>query len=638
MTVTSKLSGLIDAAQNRATTLRADAARAITDATKLIAEAGKELPQAPKVNDLPADPPQVRLPDAPKLDGVNMAKFRTLPVKPGMLPVSITFPSAPTAPTVSFNVSAPNRPGNAPTFTKVPPTINQPPPAPPTPQPVSVSTPQQVRISLPQSPSITIKNFDGQMPDEPREMPEVGVEFNKAWRSASDTFVAAIEKDVDVYIKKISPDHDRHMRSLEDKLAEFVSGQTETGMSPAVENAIYARSQSKQDAEARRVAEEAISRAARMGFTMPSGSLMGAVQKARQSAADNNAAAAREIVVMQSELQQKNLQFALSTSLQLRQVIVNAWLSYHGNMIQINGQIAQYANDVVSALVKTHEIAVDMFKAKLDAYKADAAVYEAMTRASLAEVEVFKAKVEGELAKVKVNEGQVQVYKAQVDAHASAVQAYKANVEAIAVLANLEKAKLEAFEVEVRTFSAQVEAYRSEWQAYSAAWGGEEAKLDAELAKVRVYEGQASAFKSHIEAEGLKADSTARTNDTNLRAYEADIRAWAEEVRAYATEVTAKIDSQKSLVGAYQVGSQAALGQANAQSERYRALASVRQAKSELEGRHLLETAKIRLSAMDTSADTSISAAQVLRGLAESTMSGINTLVTMKEDFTATKP
>jgi hypothetical protein len=440
---------------------------------------------------------------------------------------------------------------------------------------------------------------------------------------------------VDAFMQKANPQYASQLDALETKLAEFISGQTETGMSPAVEQAIYARSQSRQDAESRRVADEAISRAARMGFTMPSGALMGSVQKARQAAADNNATASREIVVMKADLQQKNLQFALSTSAQLRQTMVNAWLSYHSNIIQLNGQATQYAQAVADALVKTYGLAVDAFRARLEAYKADASVFETLVRASLAEIEVYKAKMDGELAKVKVNEAQVQVFKAQVDAHTSAVQAYRANIDAIATLASLEKTKLDAFETEVRAFTSQVEAHRAEWQAYSAAWNGQEAKVNAELAKVKVYAAQADGFKAHVSAEGMKADATAKTNDTNLRAYEAEVRAWAEQVRAYAAEVTARIDAQKSLVGAYQVGSQAALGQANALSERYRALATVRQSQSELESRNILETAKIRLSAMDASADTSISAAQVLRGLAESTMAGINTLVTVKEDFTA---
>lgn len=635
MTVNTELKNLIDQANTRATTLRSDAASAISDATKLIGEAGKELPKPVKIFDLPADPAMPQIPPMPVIQQIALDPIPALPQKPLMLPVSVAFPSAPTIPAVSTQVTAPTRPGNAPTLSATMPQITTTFPLPAQPGVFSEPAPKAVDVKLPSAPVVNVPGFTGSRPTDVGSAPNASLAFSSAWTSASSSFTALASSQVDAFMLKANPHYASQLNALENKLAEFISGQTETGMSPAVENAIYARSQAKQDAESRRVADEAINRASRMGFTMPSGALMGAMQKARQAGADNNAQAAREIVVMKADLQQKNLQFAMTTSAQLRQTMVNAWLSYHANIIQLNGQATQYAQAVADALVKTYGLAVDAFRARLDAYRADADVYEAMVKASLTQIEIFKAQIDGELAKVKVNEAQVQVFKSQVDAHTSAVQAYRANIDAIATMATLEKSKLEAFEVQVRAYSAEVEAYRSEWQAYSAAWGGEEAKVNAEIAKVRVYQAQAEGFKAHVSAEGIKADSTAKTNDTNLRAYEAEVRAWAEQVRAYAAKVTATLDAQKSLVGAYQVGSQAALGQANAVSERYRALASTRQAQSELESRNLLETAKIRLSAMDASADTSISAAQVLRGLAESTMAGINTLVTVKEDFTA---
>lgn len=634
MGVNTELKALIDAANTRASALRSDAATAISNATKLIGDAGKELPKTPSVEPLPPDPQRLPIPNAPLIQNVSMASIGPLPVKPTMLPISVSFPTHPVAPVLSVRVTEPQAPGSSPQFDKVAPSVVTSFPLPAAPAPFSGVAPTSISVTLPSAPTLSNPAFAGVRPDDVGAPPDASSALTSAWSGASASFRAMASSEVDAFMHKANPQYASQLSALEDKLAEFIGGQTETGMSPAVEQAIYARSQSRQDAESRRVAEEAISRAARMGFTMPSGALMGAMQKARQAAADNNATASREIVVMKADLQQKNLQFALSTSAQLRQTMVNAWLSYHSNMIQLNGQATQYAQAVVDALVKTYGLAVDAFNARLDAYKADAAVFETLIKANLSEVEVYKAKIEGEMAKVKVNESQVQVFKAMVDAHQSAVQAYRANVDAVATLANLEKVKLDVFESEVRAFTTQVEAYKSEWQAYSAAWNGQEAKVNAELAKVKVYAAQSDGFNAHIAAEGSRAEAVAKTNDTNLRAYEAEVRAWAEEVRAHASEVSAKLDAQKSLIGAYQVNSQAALGQAGADAERYRAMAATRQAQSELESKNILETAKIRLSALDASADTSISAAQVLRGLAESTMAGINTLVTVKEDFT----
>jgi hypothetical protein len=632
----SELKNLIDQAVQRASSLRTEASVAIGNATKLIADAGKELPKPPPVEQLPNEPTRITIPSAPIIERVDLDALPPIPSKPFVQSISAQFPVAPANPNIGVpSIVEPVKPGQTPQFNKQAPNPNLNFTLPNQPSAFGASPPTMVNVSIPTAPNISQPTFSGVKPIDLGNSPDVAAAMTGAWTSASASFQSAVASQVDSFITKISPQHASQMAALENKLAEFISGSTETGMLPAVENAIYSRSQSKQDAEARRVADEATTRAARMGFTMPSGALMGAMQKARQAGADNNAQSAREIVVLKHELQQRNMQFALSTSTQLRQTMVNAWLSYHGNLIQLNGQATQYATAVADSLVKSYQLAVSAFNARLDAYKADAAVYETLVKASLAEVEVFKAKVDAELARVQVNQAQVQVYRSMVDAHQSAVQAYKANVDAVATLANIEKLKVDIFESEVRAFVSTVEASKAEWQAYSAAWNGEETKVKAHLAQAQVYAAQVDGYKAHVYGEGQRLEATGDANRQVLSAYEAEVRAWAEQVRAHAVKVNARIDAQKSLIGAYEVNSRAAISQANIESERYRAMASVKQETARLNGQHLLETAKIRLGALDAASDNSLSAAQVLRGLAESTMAGINTLVTVKEEINA---
>ncbi|MCU9611831.1 hypothetical protein OEK97_28405, partial [Escherichia coli] len=74
------------------------------------------------------------------------------------------------------------------------------------------------------------------------------------------------------------------------------------------------------------------------GFTLPTGALTSALQQARQAGADNNAQAARDIVVLQAELEQKNLQFAITTSAGLRTMIVNASAAYMQHVVSIFSQ------------------------------------------------------------------------------------------------------------------------------------------------------------------------------------------------------------------------------------------------------------------------------------------------------------
>jgi len=636
METSGEITALISGAKNRADTLQRDASNALKDATKAIADAGKDLPDDLPSYQLPAAPNALALPVIPLINPVYLDAMPGLPARPDIQPPDSVFnqemPRAPTAAGISIN--APVRPSQTPRFDKIAPAIRTNFPAPVAPDAFSIGAPRMSSISLPSTPTRSSPVFSGVRPDDVGAAPDVGMEFNLAWTSASASFRSMVASEVDGFMSDVNPQYRAQLDALEAKLAEFVRGDTETGFSPAVERAIYGRSQARQDAEAKRVADEAMTRAARMGFTLPSGALMGAINRGRQAAADNNAQASREIVVMQAEMQQKNLQFALSMSAQLRQTMVQARISYHGNVIQLNAQATQHAAAVAESLVKTYDLSVRAFNARLDAYRADAAVFETLVRAGMAEIDVFKAQIEGEMAKVKVDEARVQIYRTQLEAHQNAVQAYEANVRALVALASLEKMKLEGFEAEVRAFSAEVQASKSEWDAYTAAWSGEESKVRALLAQAQVYTAQVEGFRAAVAADATKSEAQARVNTANLSAYEADVRAWGEVARANAAKVSAEIQAQDSLVKAYQVGSQAAVAQASADAERFRAIAQIAMENAKMHGNHELEVAKLKVSAIKAASDTGVSAAQVYRGLAESAMSGLTTLVTLKQDVT----
>ena len=313
-------------------------------------------PGLPNTNDPVYKSPGTAPSNRPNAPGI------TAPTKPSALPtLNAQFPSLspigsnfsgtmPSTPTFgSPNVQEPVRPGPTPTFNKTAPKLNTP-TGPSAPSAFSGTAPTMTSITLPAAPNSVIPSFNGQRPADVAAPGDAAGAFSSGWTTASAAFRAAVDGSVSAMLSRFNPQYDSALATMESKLAEMVRGDTETGFSPAVEQAIYGRSQSKQDAEARRVSDEAMSRAARMGFTMPSGSLMGSLQKARQAAADNNATASREIVVMQAEMQQKNMQFAITTSAQLRQAVMNAAISYHGNMIQLNGQAVQYANGIADAM------------------------------------------------------------------------------------------------------------------------------------------------------------------------------------------------------------------------------------------------------------------------------------------------
>ena len=289
---------------------------------------------------LPAPPPSSVTLDTPVLDTVtldlpseptNALVFQDIsPVETGTLPELTA-----EAPTITL----PTEPAALAQFTQAAPTINTsfvfPEPPSQLMNPL-IDAPTITTRSEPDKPQVLLPGFEAVAPTNTTEAPtDLQGSFDAAYRNAAPSTIAMLEGQVDAMLAKYNPKFHEQMAAIESQLEVFLQGGT--GFTPAVENAIYERARAKSNAEGRRVRDTAYTEAARMGFSMPTGALLSAVQVARQAASDNNAQAGREIVIKQAELEQQNLQFAVTQSTNLRQIMVSASLNYHQNLITING-------------------------------------------------------------------------------------------------------------------------------------------------------------------------------------------------------------------------------------------------------------------------------------------------------------
>jgi hypothetical protein len=576
---------------------------------------------------LPAPSTPIDLPELPKLITVPVPSLGSTPTKPSIQQISPQFNSSvPTLTATAPQAYAPTLPAPMAPLTATMPQVTIPSDIPSAPNAFAGTMPTLSSVNLPSTPSITDPSFRGTRPSDITLTTDPDT-FAEAFDRVSHTMMADINAQVAAYLDQVSPDHARMYTDLVDKLHEFASGQTETGFSPAVENAIYERSKSKTDAETMRVQQDALLAATRRGFTLPTGALMSALQQARQAGADNNAAAAREIVVTQAELQQKNMQFALTAINELHKTTITASLSYQQNVIQLAGMAIQYASQLVDALIKMDQMMVQVYNAKLDGYKTDAQVFETLIQAGMRQVEVYKARLQGELAKVEVDKARVDVFKSQVEAHKAAVDAYQSNVQAITSLANLERIKVDVFQAQVQAFSAEAQAKAVEFQGYAAAWNGEEAKNKAYAAQVQAYSAQVDAYRATIAAEGERIRALGASNQSELGAYEAEVRAWGAQAQANAQIVGAQIDQQKTLINAYDAASRAVIAQASAEAERYRAESTVAIQNAQMQNQLNIEQGRISVENIRMAASTTAQVGQAYATMAGSALSGATTLL-----------
>ena len=389
---------------------------------------------------------------------------------------------------------------------------------------------------MPDRPQIDVPQFNVLAPVLNGQAPTgLDAKFMSAYREAAPSFFAALDGQMDAGLKRLNPAYHDQLALMEGKLQSFIADGG-TALKPEIEDAIYARTTGKVHAEFKRVRSTAYADAARRGFTLPDGVAFSAVRQARQDGADNNTRAAVEIAIKMAELEQQNIQFAITTSGQLRNTAMQAAISYHQNLISINGQALDAAKSVLAMMIEGYNTEVKLYEARLGGYRADAAVFEAHMRGVSTHIEIFKAEIAGFEAEVQVDTAKVNAYRAKVDAAQAIGALYKSQVEAIVSQAGLEKLKIESF-------GARVEAYRSEVQAKVAEWQGFSAAVNGEEAKAQIYAQQVQGFKAGVEAGAVKVTSYRTMVDaeiSKLALQKLKIEGFAAQVQAFGAEAQAK--------------------------------------------------------------------------------------------------
>ncbi len=619
---------LITAAQGYASTLLSGAQDAVSSAKQAIESVGYTV-WGPVTVDMPPEPGTDIEIEIPEFTDVELE----IPQDPGAAPTyqaisSIDAGYAPSLAAVRPVVTMPTKPNQLAAFTEAAPAINTNLEFPEPPSELSTPlgpAPTIVDRTEPTAPVVQLPAFTAIAPQLTETAP-TGLDqvLASKYGAAAPQMISMINGYVDDMLTRYNPQYHTQMAALESQLTKYLQGGT--GLNAAVEDAIYERSRSKQSAEANRVRDAAWGDAAARGFTLPTGALMSAVQTARQAAADNNAASAREIVVMQAEMEQKNLQFAVTTSANLRTTLLNATFMYMQNLTSINSQALDYAKSVVNALVETYNTAVKAFAAKLDAYKADAQVYEAKIRGALAVVELYKAEIDALQALVNVDRAKVEVYKARIDALQSYAQLYKAQVEAVLGRASLERLKMDLFGMKVQAYGAQVQAKNAEWQGYSASIEGETAKVRMYGAEVDAYGAQVTGYKAQIEAKSEVVRAQAMANQALSTQYAAKLQGYSALIAARGDVARTKLETQRTKLNAFQAQTQAAVASYQVRSEYYKSAAMVGIENAKLQMTNMTQNAQTMRDYGASLANLSSQLASVHGSMASAALSGMNSL------------
>lgn len=578
---------------------------------------------------LPAPPVVPDALEAPTLEDINLE----LPAEPDdellfqdISPIELG--TQPVLTAIAPTLDLPNKPSQNPEFSATLPAIN-------TnltfPEPPSILMNPLVDAPIitdrdePVKPQTLLPSFTALAPtDLPVAPTDLQGSFQDAYNSAAPGTITMLDGYVDAMLAKFNPRYHEQMGRIETQLATYLNGGT--GMDPDEENAIYERSRGKHSAEALRVSDTAWTETADRGFTLPGGAILSAVQAARQGAADLNAAAAREIVVLKMEQEQKNLQFAVTTSASLRTTLLNSALSYHQNLITINGQALDYAKNILAAIIEVYNTSVKAFTVRLDLYRAEAAVFETRLKSALAGIELYKVEIQALEALANVDRAKVEVYKARIDALMVYAKVYEAQIEAVQGRASLEKMKIEVFQAQVQGFTATVQGKNAEWLGYKASIEGEQAVANMYGEQVKVFGIQTDAWRTGILGRAEVAKAQALTNGARAENFKAIMSGYNTVVEARGSVARTRLENQRQRVIGFQAASQAQVANAQIRNEYYRTTGDIAIKNASLSIEAIVKSAQGLRDYSSTLASLYNANAQVHGQYAGSVMAGMNTL------------
>lgn len=486
--------------------------------------------------------------------------------------------------------------------------------------------------AVPTRPPMTLPTQPDAMPVfEGQEPGDLSDQFERKQRNELDTLNTLAGAYVDQMISKFAPNHKAGMAELEGRLEKYMKGGT--ALSAEVEDAIYRRAQERNDREAERVQRAAFSDVAARGFTLPTGTLAATLARARMEAASNNSKAASDIAVAQAELEQRNIQFAVTASAALRTTVLNMTQAWLQGILAINGQALDSAKAVMAAVIEAYNVSVKVYTTKLEAWRAEVAMFDSKINFELSKVEVYKAEIQALEAAYSVDQMKVDQYKAEVSRLSALADLYKSRIDAVMGKVTLEKAKVEVFQVQAQAYASQVQAKQAEWQAFSAEIGGHTADVQAYNARASAFASEVQAYKTEIDAKVAEINATAAKNNSIVDAYKARVQSYAAAVQAESASNSANIENEKNkgINYKWQLDQESTRMQLHLDYQRSEAARVLEEAKQKFASE--LKKAEIAIESARLEGGFAEKTVDMYAGVAQAALSGLNVLAATSENL-----
>lgn len=506
------------------------------------------IPSPTQISHYTSSPPDIpNMPETPSVSTIPEPGVTTIsalnyssPSSPSIANVTTPTASFPNAPS-NINVSDPTYIGLSIPTAPTEPIINSI-NLPSAPELTFPTEPILAELQFPTSPNISLPSFDGTKPSDTDIITPDTFTYNMTVFQESDLWNSIIYK-------------------LENDIIDGA-----TGLDADVEAAIYQRHKDRQQVENDKLYQETESMYSATGFNLPTGAMVARLSEVKAEIARKEDDASLDILIKQAELAQNNSQFAITTSIQIGQMLRDFY-------IQTEDLTFKIALETQNKVIEIYNAQVAFYNLKLEGYKTDAAIYTSLLQGELSKIEIYKSQVtavgvqadtqkttvdiytqklaalntqvniyvtqlEGTKAELSLENLKIESYKALVEAYITELNAESINVEAY-------KAKIEAENLKVSNYAQQVEAYKASVASESARLQSlidiERLDLDGSRLKVEKYQAQIQAAIADIQAQAQIAGAQAEISRTNGSNYAALVGAQAEITRANSANYSANV-------------------------------------------------------------------------------------------------
>ena len=338
------------------------------------------------------------------------------------------------------------------------------------------------------------------------------------------------------------------LSTLKSRLMERLTGGS--GLTPAVEQAIWDRARSRETVLAQANQDEVMRSSEAFGFHLPTGVLAAQLREAQQGYYDKLSGLSRDVAIKQADLEQENLKQTIAQGMDLEGRLID--YSY-----KLETMSFESAKTCAENAIQVHNALLDEFKSLLSAYQTYAQAYDTLIKGELAKVEVFKALLQGEQTKADINKSLVAQYVAEIEAGMSRVKIYEAEVGAAKTLVEVEQIKVAASGEQIKAYVAQINGETAKVEASKLAVEAETSKLTSYKIKADVFTAKTGAQAEKARLELGKLNAMAGIKSQQWDGYKAKVSAESERMRALGMQSSAQMDSYR--VGAAAVEASAGM-------------------------------------------------------------------------------